>query len=245
MNIDLWTLALQALNVLILVWLLQWLFWRPVAGMIAARRAATQAAIDVGVAKQAEAEAALAEIALTREGFAAERAAILAAARADAAAATRAAAARAEAAAKAAREAAEASEARAEAEREKARHAAAAALAVDIARRLLGRLDGGQAQAAFLARLIAELRAMSPEAHRAAALRDAALELVTAKELPPEAQTRAGAEIAAATGGAPTLTFRTDPDLIAGAELRGAHFTLCDSWRADLARIEAELRNEG
>ncbi len=38
MTIDWWTLALQAANVLILVWLLARFFWKPVAGMIAERR---------------------------------------------------------------------------------------------------------------------------------------------------------------------------------------------------------------
>lgn len=243
MNIDPWTLALQALNVLVLIWLLQRVLWRPVAGMIAARKAQTQAALDAGAARQAEAEAALADIAATRADFAAERDAILAAARKEAAAATETAARAADAAAQAAREAAEAAGARAEADRATARDAASAALAVDIARRLLGRVDAGQVQAGFLDRLVAELGAMSPEARRAAALDGAALELVTATPLTPEAQGRAAERIAAAADGAPNLAFRADPDLIAGAELRGPHFTLRDTWRADLARIETELRH--
>ena len=35
----------------------------------------------------------------------------------------------------------------------------------------------------------------------------------------------------------PTLTYRTDPALIAGIELHGPHVTLRNSWRADLDRI--------
>ena len=43
MTIDWWTLGLQTVNIVILVWLLQRFFWRPIAGMIdrAARRRAT------------------------------------------------------------------------------------------------------------------------------------------------------------------------------------------------------------
>jgi F-type H+-transporting ATPase subunit b len=38
-------------------------------------------------------------------------------------------------------------------------------------------------------------------------------------------------------GGTPRLRFVTDPDLIAGLELRSAHFVLHNSWRADLETI--------
>ncbi len=76
MSIDWWTLALQALNVLILIWLLARFFWRPVAGMIEQRRTAAQSLLSDAEAKHAEAEAALADIARTQAGFTQERAAI-------------------------------------------------------------------------------------------------------------------------------------------------------------------------
>jgi F-type H+-transporting ATPase subunit b len=37
------------------------------------------------------------------------------------------------------------------------------------------------------------------------------------------------------------LRFVTDPDLIAGLELRGAHFVLHNSWRADIEQILKEI----
>ena len=80
MSIDFGTLALQAVNVLILIWLLQRFFWRPVAAIIAQRRAAAQAMLDDAAKRQAEAEAQMAGIEQVRAGFAQERAAILAAA---------------------------------------------------------------------------------------------------------------------------------------------------------------------
>ena len=43
MHFDPWTLALQTINVLVLVWLLAHFLFRPVAGIIAARRAAADA----------------------------------------------------------------------------------------------------------------------------------------------------------------------------------------------------------
>jgi F-type H+-transporting ATPase subunit b len=42
MHIDLWTLGLQACNLLVLLALLRWLFYRPVLAVIEARRQALQ-----------------------------------------------------------------------------------------------------------------------------------------------------------------------------------------------------------
>jgi F-type H+-transporting ATPase subunit b len=78
MTLDWWGLGLQAINVLILVWLLSRVFWRPVAGAITRRQEAAQAMLDGGKTAQAKADAALAEVAETRAGIAAERDTILA-----------------------------------------------------------------------------------------------------------------------------------------------------------------------
>ena len=42
MTIDWWTLGFRAVNVVILVWLLQHFFWRPVAAIIEQRRSSTE-----------------------------------------------------------------------------------------------------------------------------------------------------------------------------------------------------------
>jgi F-type H+-transporting ATPase subunit b len=47
--------------------------------------------------------------------------------------------------------------------------------------------------------------------------------------------------IVAALGGEPKLEFVTDPDLLAGLELRSAHFVLHNSWRAELNAILKEM----
>ncbi|MGB7973009.1 MAG: ATPase, partial [Roseiarcus sp.] len=70
MTIDWWTLSFQAINVLILIWLLAHFFWRPVAAMISERRDAAQKTFADVEAKRAEAAAALADIARTRAGLA-------------------------------------------------------------------------------------------------------------------------------------------------------------------------------
>src|SRR5271169_5652370 len=80
MTIDWWTIGIQTVNVVVLVWLLGRFFWRPVAGMIEQRRASAQQILAEAEAKRSQAAAALAEIERTRAGFAQEREAILAAA---------------------------------------------------------------------------------------------------------------------------------------------------------------------
>src|SRR5579862_8543742 len=79
MSVDWWTLAIQAVNVLVLIWLLGRFFWRPVAAMIEQRRLAASRILDEAETSRAEAAAALAAIERTRAGFAEERKAILAA----------------------------------------------------------------------------------------------------------------------------------------------------------------------
>ena len=243
MTIDWWTLGLEAVNVLILVWLLQRFFWRPVAALIAERRKTAQAMLDDAKSAKDKATASLAEIEATRAGFAAEREKILADARADAEAAS-------EAALKAARAKAEKLRKLAETRivadttaAEKQQTDQAASLAIDIAARLAGRLSGPDITSSFLRWLTDAIKAM-PDDEKMAALSDGkGLKLVSAEALKPAEKTRAKTEIAEALGGKLSLSFETDASLIAGLELRGSHFALRNSWQADLARILKDLRH--
>ena len=80
MTIDWWTLGIQAVNVVILIWLLGRFFWRPVAAMIEQRRAAAQKLLTEAETKRSQATDALVDIERIRKGFDKEREAILAAA---------------------------------------------------------------------------------------------------------------------------------------------------------------------
>jgi F-type H+-transporting ATPase subunit b len=239
MTIDWWTLGIQTVNVAVLVWLLQRFFWRPVAAMIEQRRDATRRTMAEAEAARAKATAALAEIEATRAGFAKERDAILAEARE--AADKMSAAALADAKHRAA-----GIEATARATIETDGQAAAdawnersASLAVDIAGHLVARLDGASVHAAFLNWLADEIAAL-PEATRQA-VDGATLEVVSAKALDPNGQALTRERIGKALGSTVSLDFRTDPGLIAGLELHGPHLLVSNSWRADLARIQAGL----
>jgi F-type H+-transporting ATPase subunit b len=244
MTIDWWTLGLQTVNVVILVWLLGRFFWRPVAAMIAERRSAAQRTLADAEAKRGQATAALAEIERTRAGFAQEREAILAAAQA---AADQAGAARLQEATKAA--AALEAEASAAIEKEKAAAETAWAehasrLAVDIAERLAARLDGPAVRAAFLDWLLKEIRALPEATRQSAAASGAALKAIGAGPLDPADEERYRALICDALQAHPQITFTTDPALIAGLELHGPHLAISNSWRADLNQILADLTHD-
>ena len=58
MHIDLWTLGLQAINVLVLVWLLARFLFRPLTAIIAQRRQATETLLADATAARAQAQAA-------------------------------------------------------------------------------------------------------------------------------------------------------------------------------------------
>jgi F-type H+-transporting ATPase subunit b len=245
MTLDWWGLGLQAINVLILVWLLGRVFWRPVAGAITRRQEAAEAMLDEGKTAQAKADAALAEVAEARAGIAAERDAMLAEAKATADTAKKTALrdtrTKADAMIAAARTTIDHD--RNTARKENA--ARAAELSVEIAARLLGRFNTPPVQAAFLAQLVEAIAGMSA-ADRATLIASAGdIEIITATE--PEGAEKAEIEQAVkdALGGTPSFRLVTDPNLIAGLELRSAHFVLHNSWRANLENILKEVENAG
>ena len=75
MRIDWWTLALQAVNVLILVWLLGRFLFRPVMDAIAARQASAQALLDEAREAKDRAQAEAQALKTQNDGFVADAAA--------------------------------------------------------------------------------------------------------------------------------------------------------------------------
>jgi F-type H+-transporting ATPase subunit b len=244
MTIDWWTLGIQTVNVVILIWLLGRFFWRPVAAMIEQRRATAQRIVAEAEAKRGEATAALAEIEQTRTGFARERDAILVAAHV---AAERERATRLTEADKEARSLETAARAAIEKDKQavdKAWANRASRLAVDIAGRLAARLDSPAVRAAFLDWLLQEIQALPDPAKHAAATEGATLEATSATALLPADQDRYRELIGKALGAHPQIVFKADRALIAGLELQGPHFIVSNSWRADLSQILAELTHD-
>ncbi|MCW6513136.1 F0F1 ATP synthase subunit B family protein [Lichenifustis flavocetrariae] len=242
MTIDWWTLGFQTVNVAVLVWLLQRFFWKPVSAMIQQRRSTVQGQLDDAAAKRKQATEALAGIAATRAGFAKEGEAIRTAAHA---AASQDSTAQREQASKAAAVLEATARAAIETDRSNAEAAAArraSDLAVDIAKHLAARLDGAAVQAAFLDWLVKAIEAMPEAARRLAGAEGATLEAVSATQIAAADQARYSEAITRAFGSRPRITFRADPSLIAGLELRGANLAVSNSWRADLAQVLADLK---
>jgi len=237
MRIDLWTLALQTVNVLVLVWLLARFLFRPVAAVIVARReAADKLLADAAAERQKTADEAAALV-HDREGLASEGQRVLAEVRAAAEAeranllqhATDA----------AARLQAQVQQAMAR-DRQSMREALereAADLALTIATRLLQRVPPRELNRAFVDTL-AETLATHPAR---SALASVDLELRSSVPLDDTAQADTRAILTRALGASPRITFRTDPTLLAGVELAAPSVLIRNSWRADLDRIAQSL----
>jgi len=245
MTIDWWTLGFQTVNVVILIWLLQRFFWRPVAAMIAQRQVSAKAVMTDAQAQRDKAASALADVEKTRAGFAKERDGVLASARAEA---DKAAAASLEAAKQAAatlEAAANASIAKEQAAAEQTWRDRASHLAVEMAQHLAARLDGVVVRATFLDWLIKAIGEL-PEATRQAALANGAvLDAVSATPPGPAELEHMREVIGKAFAGHPQIDFRTDPALIAGLELHSPHLTVTNSWQADLSKFLEDLTHDG
>ena len=187
MHFDPWTLGLQVANFLVLVWLLHRFLYRPVLGIIAARKAATDKLIADAQAEKKAAEDLKQNLESQRAAIAQEREAALKAAGEAADAEGRVVLAKAHADAEALR-----SEAEKTFERERTQIVRtvgrdAARLAVSIARRLLQEAPAISVQEGLLDLVCDDVKALPADSKKRIAVRVAAdkkvLEVVTATPL--------------------------------------------------------------
>jgi F-type H+-transporting ATPase subunit b len=243
MRIDWWTLALQTANVLILIWLLAKFLFRPVKEIVDRRQDEANKLLADAADARRHAEEVRAEVERAHAGIVADHNKMIAAAHA---------AAETERTALLAKTIDEMTKLRAETDAAIARDRLAIEktlidrvrdLAIEIARRLLGRVGPAAGFDAFLAGLCQQIKALPPRERGAFALtpEGEGLEIITAAPLDPEAAERVRHAVGEALGGTPVLTFRNDPAVIAGIELRGRHAVVCNSWRNDLECIREEL----
>ncbi|OMQ93461.1 F0F1 ATP synthase subunit B [Burkholderia pseudomallei] len=244
MRIDWSTLALQTVNVVVLVWLLSRFLFRPVSDIIAKRQAAARKLIDDA---SRERDAAHAE----RERARAERASLAAArddalkdALAQAAAARERLIAAARADAQALRDAARAQADADAVQRAKALDARATRLAIDIAAKLLARLPDSARVAGFVDGVAASLARLPADVRASLADEDAQVRLVAPRALTAQEAAACRAAFAASVGRPLEPDVRVDPALIAGLELESKYANVRNSLRQDLATIEAALLNE-
>jgi F-type H+-transporting ATPase subunit b len=244
MKIDFWTLGLQTLNILILLWVLQYFLWKPVAGMIAQRKALAGKTEADRVALEKRAAAAEADAARIRAGFAAERTALLTGAQAEAGRARDTVLAQARTDAAALQSAAEARVAAARDAARKSWSDRSNQFGLEIAKRLVARLPAEAVQAAFLEWLVEAITALPAKARTALAEQAVSLSVVSPAALTDAAQAQATSRIGAALGYQPQIAYSTDPALIAGLELHAPHLAISNSWRADLGGILESLDHD-
>lgn len=242
MQIDWWTLSLQAANVLILIWILSRFLFRPVTRMIEERRVAAaklldeaRAARDQAAAERQKALQQTASLDLERgeamrkiAGEAdAEKQAILAAARAEA---------------DRRRAAADADIARARQDATEAHAARASRLAVDIAAKLFSRLPDNARIAGFIDGLAEGISALPATIRTGIGTDSAPIMLKAARALTADEAKACRERLSQALGGRPVeIAVEVDPALIAGLEIDMPHAGVRNSFRADLDRIVTAL----
>lgn len=242
MHIDGWTLLLQALNLLVLLAILRWLFFKPLLRVIDARREAVQAELDRAAAARAQAEQLEQTLAGEQQQQAAAREALLQAARREAEAERAAAQQRLRQEAEAALDGARRQAARERREAAEALLEEASTLATALAGRLLAQAGGGDAL--FVEPLLRRLQAVpagecarwfAEDAPRRAVL-------ASAHALPPGERARTEAALRAALGGPLEVDFEEDAALIAGVELRLPHGVLALHWAGELQAAREQMR---
>ncbi len=240
MRIDWWTLALQTVNVLILIWILSKFLFRPVVAIIEERRKAAVKLLDDAeaakmgaVAAREAAEAEGAKIAAARDNVLRQAAADAEAQRAAALASAREEVDQLRAAAATEMSWTRASEESAASDR-------AARLAVDIAAKLLARLPDSARVDGFIDGL-AQALASLPEPSRDGFGGGDKPKLTAARALSAEETKSCGDAFAHALGRPLDFSVAIDPALIAGLELETPHAVVRNSFRSDLARIVEEL----
>lgn len=241
MRIDVWTLALQAINALVLIWLLSRVLYRPVVQVIAQRREAAAKLLDDAEAEREQARQATAAVNRQQAGLAAAREATLKAAEADASAARTRLLAQAQAEIETLRKQAEDDRNKAAAAQQRADEQRSTALAIDIAGKLLDRLPPGARVDGFVDALVASLHALPPAQQRELAGDATPLQLAAPRPLTDDERERCTQAIRQALGRQAAVTPVVDPALIAGLELRSPSLVVSNHLRADLIHLQHEL----
>ncbi|HZD89530.1 MAG TPA: F0F1 ATP synthase subunit B [Pseudolabrys sp.] len=243
MGFSWWTAGLQAVNFIILVWLLKRFLFTPVTAMVARRKdeiakslAAAEAANQKADQVRHEFEQRIADVEAQRHQVIEQERARLAAERTGMLEAAR----------------VEADKLRNEMMRrlDEERKAAASevfeqavGLATELSTRLLGEITAPALEHSFLDRLVEHLDRLS-DADRAALRGGRAgepLRITTAHPLAPEEKAKWSAALTARLGNSRIIEFDADAGLIAGAELRFPHATLRFNWRDSIADARRQM----
>lgn len=247
MQFDWWTLGLQTVNVLILMWLLQRFLLKPVRALVARRREEVERLFASATAEMQNAKDAEQRLDEQMKGLADQSEAILEESHARAQEAYR------ETVEKGRHEAEEFLEAERRRIEDERRDALtelrdkAFDLSVDLAGQLLAELDPATVNRAFLSSIERYLRDL-PESQLAELRREAApgtvLRVVTAAPLDEGEQRHWAERLAEILSNETEIAFETDGALIAGAELHFRNAVVRFSWRDKLAAARRVLASE-
>jgi F-type H+-transporting ATPase subunit b len=245
MQISWWTFALQVVNFLVLVWLLQRFLYRPVRAILDERKRMSTAALAAADKAKQEAEAERRHYEEARAGLARERQAMLDAAHRaiEAERKTRLDEARLEAG-----KLVETAHTAIAEERKRTLaglETDVAGLAVKLAGKLLDRLGGSIASEAFLDQTEAALKTL-PDADRRRLERDLAangaiVTVVTATPLKSPEQKAWQARLEGDLKCPLKIAFDVDPALIAGAAVHFPHVVVSFAWADQLKDAERAL----
>jgi len=241
MHIDWWTLCLQAVNVLVLVWILGRFFFKPVAAIIAARRAAIAETLEEARKVRAQADAEQVKAQQAAAAIAASHADALKKAEAEAKTEMEAILAAACVEADKLREAAAADIARKRQSDAAALADQASRLAADIAGKLLSRLPDESRIAGFVPGLAQSLSELPETVRVGVGTHGAPLRLKAARALTDTESALCQTALSKALGRPVDILVEVAPELIAGLEIDMPHAVVRNSFRADLARIAAAL----
>lgn len=241
MTLDWWTLGLQTLNVLVLLWLLSRFLFKPIAAIIAERQQAANRLLDEASAAKDEAHKLREASEQARAEANRQRAAALHAAEVDA------------------DQARQQRLQQADTEIERLHHQAretlraeqlalrsvieerAGQLALDIAGRLMQRLPDSARVEGFVDGLVEGLESLPAQTRRSLARPNASLRLKTPRPLTETERSACWAALQRALETPPEPRIIVDPSLIAGLELETEHAVVRNSLRADLARLQTEI----
>lgn len=247
-QVSLWTIALQVVNFLVLVWLLKRFLYTPVTKAIEKRRAAAESALAEAARAKADAEAEKQRLAEAQarleadrqdalrkahEAAEAERQTLLAEARTDAA------------------KRLDEAKRQIETDRSAARQdmqAELADVAVDLAHRLLADIAASIPDEAVIARLEHELKRLPPEERQRIddeiRANGAHLNVVTAHPIDTDRRSVWQTSLERTFNHKLVLDFDADPTLLAGAVLRLPHTSVRATWADQLEGAKAKLARD-
>lgn len=241
MQIDWWTLGLQTVNFLLLVWLLTHFLYRPVREVIERRRQLAEEAFSKASEREAQADATRQRLENERAALSRQRQDVLKQAHEDLQAERQSILKQAQS--ESDKLLGDAREAIARERREALQklRTEVADMATELAARMLqqGRFHDDEWT---LKKLEEQLKNLPPDERRRLQedleANDCRIVVVTARALEPGAQARWIKRLNLCLQSEPKVEFLTAPELIAGAEVRLPHASLEFSWRDQLARAK-------